>query len=285
MPELPERLVFDAVRVRQCLSNLVSNAVKFTRSGSVRVTISCETCEPDPDRLPCYIITAVVEDTGIGISADRQTHLFQPYSQADGSISRRFGGTGLGLSITRQLAESMGGTVTLESTPGEGSVFRLTFAAGNAVAAHGDQPHTAVPSGLAEQRILIADDIETNRAVMRLFLQPLGVQVVEVADGTAALEALAGSKFDAALLDISMPGMGGTEIAARIRRGEGGRRDIPLLAVTADSVASSIDTSADGFDGVVIKPIDPRLLQNQLTGAILRRAGQRSQTPPDTADD
>ncbi len=229
------------------------------------------------------MITAVVEDTGIGIFADRQTYLFQPYSQADGSISQRFGGTGLGLSITRQLAESMGGTVTLESIPGE--VFRLTFAAGKAVEAHGDQPHTPASSGLAEQRILIADDIETNRAVMRLFLQPLGVRVVEVADGTAALEALAGSKFDAALPDINMPGMGGTEIAARIRRGEGGRSDIPLLAVTADSVASSIDTSADGVDGVVIKPIDPRLLRNQVTGAILRRAGQRSQTPPDAGDD
>ncbi len=274
-PEVPGRLVFDAVRVRQCLSNLVSNAIKFTGTGSVRVTISSEPREQDPAGLPRYLITAVVADTGIGIPADRHAHLFQPFSQADGSIARRYGGTGLGLSITRQLAESMGGSVTLESTPGEGSVFRLTFDAGGVGAPRGDQPDADAPSNLAEQRVLIADDIETNRVVMRLFLQPLGVRVVEVADGTAALCALAGGEFDAALLDINMPGMGGAEIAARIRRGEGGRADIPLLAVTADSAASGIDTGRDGFDGIVTKPIDPRQLQSTLIGAILRRARQR----------
>lgn len=274
-PEVPGRLVFDAVRVRQCLSNLVSNAIKFTGTGSVRVTISSEPREQDPAGLPRYLITAVVADTGIGIPADRHAHLFQPFSQADGSIARRYGGTGLGLSITRQLAESMGGSVTLESTPGEGSVFRLTFTAGGVAAPRGDQSDADAPSSLAEQRVLIADDIETNRVVMRLFLQPLGVRVVEVADGTAALCALAGGEFDAALLDINMPGMGGAEIAARIRRGEGGRADIPLLAVTADSAASGIDTGRDGFDGIVTKPIDPRQLQSTLIGAILRRARQR----------
>ena len=143
----------------------------------------------------------------------------------------------------------MGGSVTLESTPGEGSVFRLTFTAGGAGVASGARPDADAPSGLAEQRVLVADDIETNRVVMRLFLQPLGVRVIEVADGTAALGALAGGEFDAALLDMNMPGMGGAEIAARIRRGEGGRADIPLLAITADSAVSGIDTSLDGFDG------------------------------------
>ena len=280
-PEVPARLVFDAVRVRQCLSNLVSNAIKFTESGSVRVTISSELCEPAPDRPPCYLVTVVVADTGIGIPADRQDHLFQPFSQADRSIARRYGGTGLGLSITRQLAESMGGSVTLESTPGKGSVFRLTFNAGRVAAPRGDQPDAQAPSSLAEQRILVADDIETNRAVMRLFLQPLGVEVVEVADGAAALGALARGEFDAALLDLNMPGMDGAEVAARIRRGEGGRADLPLLAVTADSAASGIDTSRSGFDGVITKPIDPRQLQSMLIGAILRRARrQPSKTGP-----
>ncbi len=278
-PEVPGRLVFDEIRVRQCLSNLVSNAIKFTESGSVRVTVSCKSCDPDPDWLPCYTITAVVEDTGIGIPADLQAHLFQPFSQADGSIARRFGGTGLGLSITRQLAQSMGGAVTLESPPGTGSVFRLTFTAGGIAAKDGDRPDAGAPSSLAEQRVLVADDIETNRGVMRLFLQPLGVEVVEVADGAAALGALAEGKFDAALLDINMPGMDGAEIAARIRRGEGGRADIPLLAVTADSAASGIDTSRSGFDGIITKPIDPRQLQNTLIGAIRSRARRQ---PPNT---
>ncbi|MHA1527715.1 MAG: ATP-binding protein [Alphaproteobacteria bacterium] len=272
-PEVPGRLVFDAVRVRQCLSNLVSNAIKFTAAGSVRVAISSATREPDEAGRPRYLITVVVADTGIGIAADRQVHLFEPFSQADGSIARRFGGTGLGLSITRQLAESMGGSVTLESTPGAGSVFRLTFSAGGVVATDDNQPDADAPSDLAGQRVLIADDIETNRAVMRLFLQPLGVQVTEVADGAAALDALAGGEFDAALLDINMPDMGGDEIAARIRRGESGRADIALLAVTADSAASSIDTSPGGFDGIVTKPIDPRQFQNTLSSAIRRRTG------------
>jgi signal transduction histidine kinase len=271
--QVPERLVFDAVRVRQCLSNLVSNAIKFTAAGSVRVTISSEVCEPGPDWRLRYMITAMVEDTGIGIPADRQEHLFQPFGQADATIARRYGGTGLGLSITRQLAESMGGSVTLESTPGTGSVFRLTFAAGGAMAVDGDQPHADAPSDLAGQRVLIADDIETNRAVMRLFLQPLGVQVTEAADGIAALGDLAGGGFDAALLDINMPGMGGAEIAARIRRGECGRADIALLAVTADTATSDIDTSPGGFDGIVTKPIDPRQFQIALSGAIRRRTG------------
>jgi signal transduction histidine kinase len=153
-PEVPGRLMFDAVRVRQCLSNLVSNAIKFTASGSVRVTISSEACEPDEAGRPRYLVTVIVADTGTGIAADHQVHLFQPFSQGDASISRRYGGSGLGLSITRQLAESMGGAVMLESTPGTGSVFRLTFTAGGVAAAHGDQLGADAASELAEQRVL-----------------------------------------------------------------------------------------------------------------------------------
>ena len=281
-PAVPARLVFDAIRVRQCLSNLVSNAIKFTAAGSVRVTISSESCEPDEAGRSRHLVTVVVADTGTGIAADRQVHLFQPFSQADGSIARRYGGTGLGLSITRQLAESMGGAVTLESTPGTGSVFRLTFTAGEVAAVDGDPSDADAASELAEQRVLIADDIETNRAVMRLFLQPHGVRVTEVADGTAALGALAGGKFDAALLDLNMPGLGGAEIAARVRRGEGGHAEIALLAVTADSAATGIDISPDGFDGIITKPIDPRRLRNTLIDAIRRRSGPQ---PPDSGSD
>ena len=141
------------------------------------------------------------------------------------------------------------------------------------------------PLNLANQRVLIADDTDTNRALMRLFLQPLGVQVSEAADGVAALGALAGDQFDAAMLDINMPGMGGAEVAARIRRGESGRADIPLLAVTSDSSVSSVDTSDDGFDGIITSPVDPRQLQSVLTGAILRRARQQTRKPGRGGDD
>jgi signal transduction histidine kinase/CheY-like chemotaxis protein len=292
-PNLPAYLMLDPVRVRQCLSNLVSNAIKFTESGSVRVAISSEPCTPGPDGLPRHLVTMAVTDTGIGIPPEGQTILFQPFSQADGSIARRFGGTGLGLSITRQLAESMGGSVMLESTPGKGSAFRLTFTAGDAGAEGGakcgakgwdrndseGEPDWGSPSSLANQRVLIADDTSTNRALMRLYLQPLGVRVSEAADGAAALGALTGGEFDAAVLDINMPGMGGAEVAARIRRGETGRADIPLLAVTSDSSASSVDTGDEGFDGIITSPVDPRQLQSVLTGAIQRRTRQQTPKP------
>ena len=130
--EVPERLVFDPVRVRQCLANLVSNALKFTEHGSIDVTISAEPAEPKPDGTARWRITAAVSDTGIGIPEDRQARLFAPFAQADGSIGRRYGGTGLGLSITRHLAEAMGGGVSFESVPGRGSTFRLEFLAESA---------------------------------------------------------------------------------------------------------------------------------------------------------
>jgi signal transduction histidine kinase/ActR/RegA family two-component response regulator len=298
-PNLPAQLMFDPVRVRQCLSNLVSNALKFTESGSVRVAISSAPHEPGPDGMHRHLVTVAVTDTGIGIPPEGQAHLFQPFSQADGSIARRFGGTGLGLSITRQLAESMGGSVMLESTPGKGSVFRLTFTAGDARMGGGtgggtgagggaggedrddgaNGPQGDTPSSLANQRVLIADDTDTNRALMRLYLQPLGVRVSEAADGATALGALAEGEFDAAVLDINMPGMGGAEVTARIRRGETGRADIPLLAVTSDSSASSVDTGDEGFDGTLTSPADPRQLQSMLTGAIQRRARQQTPKP------
>jgi signal transduction histidine kinase/DNA-binding NarL/FixJ family response regulator len=273
-PNLPAQLVFDPTRVRQCLSNLISNALKFTESGLVRVAISSEPGAPRPDGLPRHLITVVITDTGIGIPAEGQVILFQPFSQADGSIAQRFGGTGLGLSITRQLAESMGGSVTLQSTPGEGSVFRLTFLAEGTWDNGYEQPGEAAALNLTEKRVLVADDIETDCMVMRLFLKPLGV---EVANGPAALSALAGSQFDAAFLDLNIPGMGGAEIAARVRRGEAGRSDISLLAVSADSAGSGIEISADGFDAIIKKPNDQRDLQGTLEGAILRRTLDHSE--------
>lgn len=268
-PEVPGLLVFDAVRVRQCLSNLVSNAIKFTPTGSVRVTMNAAPAPGEPRR---FLVTATVTDTGIGISPDGQKNLFQPFGQADSSIARRFGGTGLGLSITRQLAESMGGTVTVNSAVGRGSEFRMSFLA--------DEPpknsglNAAPPTRPIQEgrRVLVVDDTESNRMVMRLFLAPLGVEVVEAADGKAALAALEAGGLDAVLLDLNLPDIGGAEIAARIRRAEaeGAARAMPLVAVTADSADAGLDLAAIGFDGMVGKPIDPRQLQSTLTAILLR---------------
>ena len=276
-PDVPSRLMLDAVRVRQCLSNLVSNAIKFTENGSIEIGVSCEACAPREGATASYLVTASVTDTGIGIPPEQGKRLFQPYTQADGTISRRFGGTGLGLSITRQLAEAMGGTVTFESIPDQGSVFRLSFMADAVLDAAGDADD-AGPS-LADQKVLIADDIETNRVVMRLFLKPLGVSVSEVGDGEAALAALSDTDFDAALLDINMPGIDGAEVARQVRSGELASRDMALVAISADGTTDAIDLSSGGFDGVVTKPIDPRQLQETLTAAIRTRAERAAAAP------
>jgi signal transduction histidine kinase len=265
-PSLPPRLSFDSVRVRQCLSNLVSNALKFTEAGSVAVRVTAEPAAGGPAR---WRVTMTVTDTGIGIPRAQQAGLFQPFAQADGTIARRFGGTGLGLSISRHLAEAMGGDVTVESQPGKGSTFRLTFLADAAPAgAREGEAATAA----AAPRVLVADDVETNRVMLRLFLKPLGVEIVEAADGHAAIDALVGARLDAAFLDLNMPGMAGAELAARVRRGEAGRPDLPLVAIAADGQAAP-EPDGVGFDGAVGKPFDPEQVRAALARALAPRLG------------
>ncbi|HSF96097.1 MAG TPA: ATP-binding protein, partial [Thermohalobaculum sp.] len=267
LPTVPERLVFDAVRIRQCLSNLLSNAVKFTEAGGVHLQVRSEPAPGAPDGQERSLITVTVKDTGIGIAPDRQPFLFQPFSQADTSISRRFGGTGLGLSITRQLAESMGGTVSLHSIPGEGTEFQLSFLATMAqIPASGAKGRIAA-NDMSGHRVLVVDDVESNRMVMRLFLQPLGIEVIEAANAEAAFEALEHDNFDAVFLDLHLPGISGTEIARQLRREDSPHRDLPLIAVTADSSAPIDFMGPGGFDALIRKPVDHRDLQSTLFAA------------------
>lgn len=271
-PQIPARMVFDAVRVRQCLSNLVSNAVKFTEDGRVSVAIDAVPANPSPGGAPQRMVRMIVRDTGIGIPADRQPHLFQPFSQADFSIAPRYGGTGLGLSITRQLAESMGGTVSLNSVFGKGAEFRLTFLAGlTGEALEAGAP--AAAGDLAGRRVLIVDAAESNRMVMRLFLEPLGIQVAEAADTGEATAALQNGAIDAALLDLHLPGQDTAAIAEAVRHGRAGQPDIPLIAITTDGSGKAVPLGPDGFDASIRKPVDHRQLQSVLRAAIQRRAG------------
>ncbi|HUF88168.1 MAG TPA: ATP-binding protein [Thermohalobaculum sp.] len=287
-PQVPHRLVFDAVRVRQCLANLVANAIKFTDAGAVRLAVFAEPDAAGPDGAGRWRISAVVSDTGIGIPPDHQRRLFAPFTQADGGIARRYGGTGLGLSITRHLAEAMGGDVTVESRPGEGSTFRLGFLAG-AVAGAGTGDAGARPEpDLAGRRVLVADDAATSRMVLRLFLQPLGVEVFEAADGRAALEALGRGHFDAAFIDLNMPGMSGAELAERIRSGDAGRTGnpgrprLPLVAVTGVSGDEADEAGhCAGFDAHLLKPIDPAAVRATLAAVLAKAqdAGAGSAAP------
>ncbi len=262
-PSVPSRLKFDPVRVRQCVGNLVSNAIKFTDKGEVMVVVTCEPTTTGKARVIVHI-----SDSGCGIPAEKMDRIFESFSQADGSTTRRFGGTGLGLPITRKLARMMGGDVTVVSEIGRGSVFTLKFEAeaGDVLHMHDTVlPRPAAPSakqdGLSERRALVVDDNHVNRRVARTFLEHYGLVVSEAGDGNEALEALDYEPFDVVLMDIHMPGLDGAEAFKRLRNSGSLNRSVPVIALTADSMRGDREKYlAKGFDGYVSKPIDERSL-------------------------
>jgi signal transduction histidine kinase/AmiR/NasT family two-component response regulator len=246
-PLAPTWVSGDPTRLRQILTNLISNALKFTASGEVSVRVG---------PAGAAFLEIQVVDTGIGMSADQQTRLFQTFSQADASITRRFGGTGLGLAICKQLTELMGGAITVRSAPGAGSAFTLALPLPDAA-----EPEVAsqTPSGgIAGLRVLVADDNRINQLVARTILEAAGA-VVEVADnGRHALQRLGERVYDAVLMDVHMPDMDGLEALRRVRAGAAGAGDIPVIALTADVMhGDEGDLLACGFDAVQPKPIRP----------------------------
>jgi len=263
-PSVPSRLKFDPVRVRQCVGNLVSNAIKFTEKGDVMVVV---TCEPDGSGKTRVIVH--VSDTGVGIPAEKMERVFETFAQADGSTTRRFGGTGLGLPITRKLARMMGGDVTVVSQAGRGSVFTLKFIA-ESTDLHGLEDHIVTPTpvmrpepkaGLGGRHALVVDDNGINRRVARTFLEHYGLVVSEAADGNEALEILDHEPFDIVLMDIHMPGLDGAEAFKRLRNSGSLNRVTPVIALTADSMRGDKEKFlSKGFDGYVAKPIDERSL-------------------------
>ncbi len=260
--DVPQRMAFDPVRVRQCVSNLVSNALKFTEEGGVEVRADC--LQSDDER---HLIEIQVRDSGIGMSQSTLDRLFSPFVQADSSTTRRFGGTGLGLAITRDLARMMGGDVTVSSVVSRGSTFTFTFRAGRieADAGEGETPHVAeAPDAavvgrdtLAGKRILLVDDNDVNRSVVRAFLSPHQTDITEAANGLEALKRLSEAQFDLVLLDIHMPVMDGVETISRIRAADAAYRDVGVVALTADAMDGDRERClAMGMDGYVAKPID-----------------------------
>lgn len=256
----------DVTRLRQVLVNLISNAVKFTEAGEVVVHVRSDQIEADQHR-----IHFIVEDTGIGISADQLDRLFEAFRQVDSSTTRRYGGTGLGLTISRHLVEAMGGEIWVESELGTGSKFHFTIA-GNVLPEttplypSGDQPE------LSEKRILIVDDNATNRLILRRQTQAWGMVPVEVAEGGQALDLLkSGEYFDLAILDMQMPDLDGLDLAETIRSIDGNGQ-LPLVMLTSlGDLSKEMPEGKRVFDAFLVKPIKASDLYEALLGAIHKR--------------
>lgn len=290
-PDVPEYLHTDEQRLKQIINNLLSNALKFTQEGHVRFVVSRV---PEGGPLAEGGLAFEVEDTGIGIAADKQEAIFDAFFQADGSISRAYGGTGLGLSIAKQFAMLLGGDIRLESELGRGSRFTLllpwpalvTSAEGSQAPSAGGQaameeavaletplrqdagrPGVAGPASIvpATHRLLIVDDDEHNVYSLRVALAAKGFGVVTASSGGEALGLLSGNAtIDLVLMDIMMPGMSGLEAIGRIRAMPG-RRELPIIALTAKAFAEDGDECLRaGADGYMTKPVNVNELVREI---------------------
>ena len=264
----------DPGRLRQIVNNFLSNAIKFTETGHVRVSVAEDGPEGGEG------LTLVVNDTGTGISAEGMSRLFQRFSQVDASITRRYGGTGLGLAICRELVELMGGRVWAESEPGRGSTFYAALALPRAVErsepAPAGAPSRAAPkSSLKRLRVLAVEDNPANHAVLRAIMSAFGFELTLAANGREGVEAWRKGDFDVILMDIQMPEMDGIAATHAIRaaEAEGGRaRRTPIIALSANAFRHQIDAyRAAGMDDHVSKPIDVATLQHAIE-RVLRSA-------------
>ena len=272
-PAVPAALTADAVRVRQVLLNLVGNALKFTDRGSVELRVRCDSTADD------HQLVIEVQDTGIGIATEALPHLFDRFTQADATAARRHGGSGLGLAITREIVERMGGTISVRSTPGQGSCFTATLhclPSGDAPAdpqARTGFSQTSAWStltGADSLRILVAEDNEVNQLLIESLLIHLGHKPSMVANGRQALERAAEGGWDAVLMDMQMPELDGLASTRAIRSLRPPNSEVPIIAMTAN--AREEDRAAclaAGMNDFVSKPVDVRALQKALA-----RAGQ-----------
>ena len=250
------QMMFDPLRVYQCLSNLVSNALKFTEKGEVAIVATAER------KSHGYRVRIEVRDTGIGMSRSTIDKLFEAYSQGDASTARKYGGAGLGLSISRRLAELMGGGLSVTSEEGLGSSFVMIFEAMDAAMEPGEGAAAAeliaeapIVTEMSRRRILLVDDHPVNRRVARLFLEPFNFSITEATDGQEALDADM-SQYDLVLMDLNMPRMGGLEACRIFRASEAPGKHVPIVALTADAMKDQIEAcDAAGMDAHISKPI------------------------------
>jgi len=261
-PAVPERLVGDNDRIRQILINLVGNAIKFTEKGEVTITVAVVTPESDASEpAGSAHVSFEVRDTGIGIPLDKQQLIFEAFTQADGSTTRRYGGTGLGLSISQRLVQLMQGRLQLESAPGAGSAFSFTLPLAIAPEVDGERAveTEAVDECTRTLRLLLAEDNPVNQRVACAMLRRRGHLVVVANNGREAVEAAAAHEFDVVLMDVQMPELGGLDATREIRaleRERGGTRRVPIIALTAHAMAGDRERClAADMDGYLAKPI------------------------------
>jgi PAS domain S-box-containing protein len=306
-PALPRVVRGDPGRLRQVLINLVDNAIKFTSRGQVNVRASKHD-ETDQS----LRVRFAVRDTGIGIAPSLEPHLFQPFTQADGSMTRKYGGTGLGLTIARQLVEMMDGAIHVESAEGQGATFWFTItleklgadqATGQAAPRATQQatpqatadagaprprrlgsrsdvtgPHAAGAGQDRTRRVLVVEDNAVNQKVTVRMLSRRGYAATAVGNGLEALDALERDTYDAILMDCQMPEMDGYEATAEIRRREGDGPRMPIIAMTAHAMQGDRDRClAAGMDGYISKPVTLDALDAALAETL--RAGQASRAP------
>ncbi|MBL8582692.1 MAG: response regulator [Rhizobiaceae bacterium] len=263
-PTLWSRHVADAAKLRQIFFNLISNAIKFTEHGTIRVSVRRGRATRSAQE-----IEIAVADSGIGISAGDQDSIFDAFTQSDPSITRRFGGTGLGLAISRRYAEILGGALTVRSTPGEGSTFTLALPLSRPKDGAKDPLRPRVTgNGLSPSLdILVVEDDEPTRLVAEAFLQRLGHRVRTVPDGYRAVTAVEQARPDLVFMDISLPGMDGPETAKRLRAVVGAT-SLPVVAMSAHVFKEDVDRSlACGLNGFLAKPLTPEALEAAIADA------------------
>ncbi len=261
---MPTAMVLDETRLRQVLFNLVGNAIKFTHEGGIRLSAHTERCRSDDAGDECQLVIEVT-DTGIGIPDDQQARIFDAFEQQEGQSNRQYGGTGLGLAISRKLVRMMGGELSVTSTSSEGSTFRVVL--------HDVETSSAGPESQGEGgpgftfaggQVLVVDDNQINRQLVRDMLEPVGLKVIDAADGAQALGVARECQPDAVLMDIRMPVMDGFACRKAMHDDEA-LAHIPVIALTASVMPGDASRIEDaGFDGFLQKPVSRHVLMQEL---------------------